>query len=75
MTDESGQAYPAGYQGPDTQLFMYVDVRAINVQTVPVQTFVYSSNYFLIIGFIKNAFHISLFFCGGYRIHHWDFIS
>lgn len=33
----SGQAYPAGYLGPDTQLYMYVDeqVRQISETTVP----------------------------------------
>ncbi|HEU0009818.1 MAG TPA: hypothetical protein VFT34_08390, partial [Verrucomicrobiae bacterium] len=41
----SGRAYPAGYQGPDTMLFAYVDVRQINDSTVPRQTAVYSSNY------------------------------
>jgi len=31
----SGQLYPAGYDGPDLALFMYVDVRKINNSTVP----------------------------------------
>ena len=31
----AGKAYPAGYTGPDMNLFMYVDVNAINAQTVP----------------------------------------
>ena len=31
----SGQAYPPGYQGPDTALYMYVNVREVNSSTVP----------------------------------------
>jgi len=31
----SGQLYPAGYDGPDLALYMYVDVRKINDSTVP----------------------------------------
>ncbi len=31
----SGKLYPAGYEGPDTLLFMYVDVRKIDNSTVP----------------------------------------
>lgn len=31
-----GKAYPAGYSGPDLNLFMYVDVNAIAPDTVPV---------------------------------------
>lgn len=31
----SGRIYPAGYDGPDTLLFMYVDVRNIDNSTVP----------------------------------------
>src|SRR5206468_1613648 len=31
----SGKAYPPGYQGPDTMLYMYVDVNVVNNQTVP----------------------------------------
>ena len=31
----SGKLYPAGYNGPDTLLFMYVDVRKIDNTTVP----------------------------------------
>jgi hypothetical protein len=30
-----GQLYPAGYDGPDLALYMYVNVREINKQTVP----------------------------------------
>jgi hypothetical protein len=30
-----GQLYPAGYEGPDLALFMYVPVRQINKDTVP----------------------------------------
>ncbi|MCC6235413.1 MAG: hypothetical protein IT580_22430 [Verrucomicrobiales bacterium] len=30
-----GKPYPAGYQGPDLNLFMYVDVNAIHSGTVP----------------------------------------
>jgi VCBS repeat-containing protein len=30
-----GQAYPSGYAGPDLMLFMYVDVRDVNNDTVP----------------------------------------
>lgn len=30
-----GKPYPAGYQGPDLNLFMYVDVNAVNDTTVP----------------------------------------
>jgi hypothetical protein len=30
-----GKVYPAGYTGPDTLLFMYVDVRTIDNTTVP----------------------------------------
>lgn len=31
----SGQLYPAGYDGPDVALFMYVPTRQINYSTVP----------------------------------------
>ena len=31
----SGKMYPAGYDGPDLALYMYVDVREINNETVP----------------------------------------
>ncbi|MCC7373410.1 MAG: hypothetical protein IT581_02050 [Verrucomicrobiales bacterium] len=31
----AGKAYPAGYSGPDLNLFMYVDVNAITPDTVP----------------------------------------
>lgn len=34
----SGKLYPAGYDGPDTLLFMYVDVRSIDKTTVPQPT-------------------------------------
>lgn len=34
----SGLAYPPGYDGPDFQLFMYVDVREITSETVPQPT-------------------------------------
>lgn len=30
-----GRVYPAGYDGPDLLLFMYVDIREMNNQTVP----------------------------------------
>ena len=30
-----GNLYPAGYNGPDTMLFMYADVREITRDTVP----------------------------------------
>jgi hypothetical protein len=32
----AGKAYPAGYAGPDLNLFMYVDVNALGRETVPV---------------------------------------
>ena len=41
----SGKAYPAGYQGPDTMLYMYVDVNTINDDNVPQPTAAYYSNY------------------------------
>jgi hypothetical protein len=41
----SGKPYPPGYQGPDTMLYMYVDVREISDATVPRQTAAYRSNY------------------------------
>lgn len=34
----SGKLYPAGYDGPDTLLYMYVDTRAIDKTTVPQPT-------------------------------------
>ena len=34
----SGKLYPAGYDGPDTLLFMYVNVRSIDKTTVPQPT-------------------------------------
>ncbi len=39
----AGKAYPAGYQGPDYNLFMYVDVNDVNADTVPVAN---SDTYF-----------------------------
>ncbi len=41
----SGKAYPAGYQGPDTMLYMYVPVNTVNDSTVPQPTAAYYSNY------------------------------
>jgi hypothetical protein len=41
----SGKAYPAGYQGPDTMLYMYVPVNTLNDNTVPQPTAAYYSNY------------------------------
>jgi hypothetical protein len=33
----AGQAYPEGYSGPDTQLFMYAETREVTNETVPGQ--------------------------------------
>ncbi len=41
----SGQAFPAGYLGPDTMLYMYVDVNNLNDNTVPQPPATYYSNY------------------------------
>lgn len=41
----SGKAYPAGYQGPDTMLYMYVAVNNINDSTVPQPPSAYYDNY------------------------------
>src|SRR5690606_3644899 len=41
----SGKAYPAGYVGPDTMLYMYVDVQSITERTVPQQTQAYANDY------------------------------
>jgi hypothetical protein len=41
----TGKAYPAGYQGPDTMLYMYVAVNNVNNNTVPQPTPAYFSNY------------------------------
>jgi hypothetical protein len=40
----SGKAFPAGYQGPDTMLYMYVDVNKVNNETVPQPPAYYYSN-------------------------------
>ena len=40
----SGQAYPAGYQGPDTMLYMYVAVNNVNDSTVPQPPAAYYNN-------------------------------
>jgi len=52
----AGKAYPAGYNGPDLNLFMYVDVNAITPGTVPVansDTYFdeYTSFYDLVVSF------------------------
>ena len=39
----SGKLYPAGYDGPDLALYMYVDVREINQETVPGPTASFAS--------------------------------
>ncbi|MEI7729603.1 MAG: PA14 domain-containing protein [Verrucomicrobiota bacterium] len=41
----SGKPYPAGYQGPDTMLYMYADVRTVDDTTVPHITMDFSNNY------------------------------
>ena len=41
----SGKAFPAGYQGPDTMLYMYVAVNNINDSTVPQPPAAYYQNY------------------------------
>ena len=41
----SGKAFPAGYQGPDTMLYMYVPVNKINDSTVPRPPAAYFQNY------------------------------
>src|SRR5581483_805110 len=41
----SCQAYPPGYQGPDTMLYMYVDVNNLNDNTVPQPPASYYSAY------------------------------
>ena len=38
-----GKLYPAGYDGPDTLLYMYVDVRQIDNSTVPGPTTTFAS--------------------------------
>lgn len=38
-----GKLYPAGYDGPDLALYMYVNVREINNQTVPGPTLAFAS--------------------------------
>ena len=40
----TGQAYPPGYLGPDTLLYMYVDINAITADTVPPPLGSYQSN-------------------------------
>lgn len=53
----SGRAYPAGYDGPDTSLYMYVDqqVREITADTVPSITADFESS----IGNIQSSFNDS----------------
>ncbi|MEY4916701.1 MAG: hypothetical protein RL616_614, partial [Verrucomicrobiota bacterium] len=41
----SGKAFPAGYQGPDTMLYMYVAVNNVNDSTVPQPPKAYYDNY------------------------------
>jgi len=41
----SGKAYPAGYQGPDTMLYMYVEQNTLNDKTVPQPNAAYYSSY------------------------------
>jgi hypothetical protein len=41
----TGKAYPAGYQWPDYNLFMYVDVNAVTSNTVPTANTAYLSEY------------------------------
>lgn len=59
----SGQLYPPGYDGPDLALFMYVDVREINDETVPGPTASFASfdeNGNLIDGEIHDAWNDGL---------------
>jgi hypothetical protein len=41
----SGRAYPPGYQGPDTMLYMYVNVNTINDSTAPKPPLAYLQAY------------------------------
>ena len=41
----SGKAFPAGYQGPDTTLYMYVAVNTINDNTAPKPPAAYIDSY------------------------------
>ena len=41
----SGKAYPAGYQGPDTMLYMYVPLNKVNDDTFPRPSAAYYNNY------------------------------
>lgn len=40
----AGRAYPEGYVGPDTMLYMYVETRELNNQTVPGQAAYFEGN-------------------------------
>lgn len=56
----SGKLYPAGYDGPDLALYMYVDVREINKATVPGPTLSFASfstNGVLTGGDLYNAYN------------------
>ncbi len=41
----SGRAYPPGYLGPDTMLYMYVDVREITKATVPQPSVTFTNGF------------------------------
>ncbi len=41
----TGKAYPAGYQGPDTMLYMYVPVNTLNDNTAPQPPAAYVQSY------------------------------
>ncbi|MDY0282506.1 MAG: hypothetical protein RBR35_18335, partial [Salinivirgaceae bacterium] len=56
----SGKLYPAGYDGPDLALYMYVGVREINNETVPGPTLSFASfekNGALSGGDLHNAYN------------------
>ncbi len=56
-----GQLYPAGYDGPDLALYMYVDVRDITDETVPgpsTSFATFSTNGYLSGGDLSGAFSL-----------------
>ena len=50
----AGKPYPDGYAGPDLSLFMYVDVRDISAQTVPIPAASYAERLSAFADDLKN---------------------
>lgn len=68
-----GKAYPSGYNGPDLNLFMYVDINAVSPSTVPLaDTDTYFDEY---VSFYSLANDVPTRFRADIKSHFLDDIS